>query len=90
MDEGSRTSWLARMLGRGACPLQAGGRDTRVRTRHLVPLIGFIVPTAVIGFGFVIPGSCIAGVNEHSVGFASALVGACVTYVFGVRQALRG
>jgi hypothetical protein len=60
-----------------------------VRTRHLVPLIGFIIPTAVIGFGFVIPGSCIAGLNELSVGFATTLVGASVTHVLGLRMALR-
>jgi hypothetical protein len=51
--------------------------------------MGFIVPTAIIGFGFVIPGSCIAGLNELSVGFATTLAGACVTYVLGLRLALR-
>ena len=25
------------------------------------PLVGFLVPTLVLGFGFVIPRSCIAG-----------------------------
>ncbi len=60
-----------------------------VRTRHLVPLVGFIVPTVIIGFGFVIPGSCIAGLNELSVGFATTLAGASVTYVLGLRVALR-
>jgi hypothetical protein len=57
--------------------------------RHLVPLAGFLAPTALIGFGIVIPRSCIAGINELSVGFATTLIGACVTYVVGVRAALR-
>jgi ABC-type Fe3+ transport system permease subunit len=60
-----------------------------MRLAHIVPLLTFLVPTIVIGYGFVIPGSCIAGVNEHTIGFASSLVAASVTYVVGVRQALR-
>jgi len=57
--------------------------------RHLAPLLGFVVPTVVIGYGFVIPRSCIAGVNELTIGFAATIVGACVTYLVGVRAALR-
>jgi ABC-type Fe3+ transport system permease subunit len=57
--------------------------------RLLWPLVGFVVPTVVIGYGFVIPRSCIAGVNELTLGFASTIAGACVTYVMGVRAALR-
>ena len=60
-----------------------------MRARHLLPLVGFVVPTAVIGYGIVIPRSCIAGINDLTVGFASTIVGACVTYVLGVRAALR-
>jgi ABC-type Fe3+ transport system permease subunit len=60
-----------------------------VRFRHLVPLIGFVVPTVVIGYGLVIPRSCIAGVNELTVGFAATIAGACVTYVLGIRAAVR-
>ena len=56
--------------------------------RLFVPLIGFVVPTVVIGFGFVIPRSCIAGVNELTVGFAATIVGAALTYVGGIRMAL--
>jgi hypothetical protein len=56
--------------------------------RHFIPLVGFVLPTAVVGFGVVIPRSCIAGVNELTVGFASTIVGACITYVIGLRQAL--
>jgi len=60
-----------------------------MRLRLLWPLAGFVVPTVVIGYGFVIPRSCIAGVNELTIGFAGTIVGACVTYVMGVRAALR-
>jgi len=59
-----------------------------VKPRHFFPLIGFVLPTVVIGYGFVIPGSCIAGVNQHSIGFGATIVGACVTYFLGVRAAL--
>jgi hypothetical protein len=56
--------------------------------RLFVPLIGFVVPTVVIGFGFVIPRSCIAGVNELTVGFAATILGASLTYLAGIRMAL--
>ena len=58
--------------------------------KHFLPLIGFTLPTAAIGFGVVIPRSCIAGVNELTVGFATTIVAACLTYVLGLRRALRG
>jgi hypothetical protein len=64
-------------------------RRTAVKFRHLRPLLGFVVPTVVIGYGVVIPRSAIAGMNELTIGFATTLVGACVTYVVGVRAALR-
>lgn len=60
-----------------------------MKARYLTPLIGFVVPTVVIGFGFVIPRSCIAGMNELTVGFAFTVAGACATYWFGLRAALR-
>jgi hypothetical protein len=62
---------------------------SRFRARHLVPLAGFVLPTVVIGYGFVIPRSCIAGVNELTIGFATTVLGACIAYVLGVRAALR-
>jgi len=57
--------------------------------RLYLPLVGFVVPTVLIGYGVVIPHSCIAGVNELTIGFASSIVGACVTYVLGIRAALK-
>jgi len=60
-----------------------------MRLRLVWPLVGFVLPTVVIGYGFVIPRSCIAGVNDLTIGFAATILGACFTYVMGVRAALR-
>jgi hypothetical protein len=57
--------------------------------RHLAPLAGFVVPTVLIGYGVVIPRSCIAGWNELTVGFAATVLGACLTYCAGLRVAGR-
>lgn len=53
--------------------------------RRYLPLIGFVVPTLVIGYGIVIPHSCIAGVNELSVGFGTTVLGAALAYIAGIR-----
>ena len=58
-----------------------------MKLRNWLPLIGFVVPTLVIGYGFVIPRSCIAGVNELTIGFGTTILGACVTYIVGQRVA---
>jgi hypothetical protein len=55
--------------------------------RRWLPLIMFIVPTVVIGYGFVIPRSCIAGVNELTIGFGTTILGASITYIVGLRVA---
>jgi membrane protein DedA with SNARE-associated domain len=60
-----------------------------MKLTYLMPLIGFVVPTVLVGYGFVIPRSCIAGVNELTVGFAATVVGASVTYWLGLRSVLR-
>ena len=59
-----------------------------MKTRHFIPLVGFVVPTIVIGYGIVIPRSSIAGINELTIGFTTTVLGACVTYVLGLRAAL--
>jgi ABC-type Fe3+ transport system permease subunit len=64
-----------------------GGRG--LRASDLTPLLGFVVPNVVIGFGYVIPRSPIAGVNELTIGFGITIVAAVVTYIAGVRRALR-
>ena len=56
-----------------------------MKLRYFVPLLGFVIPTLAIGFGFVIPRSCIAGFNDLTLGFATTVAGACATYFFGVR-----
>ena len=57
----------------------------RWRTLFLyVPLVGHVVPTLVIGFGFVIPGSPIEGINTYTIGFLSAVLGFIPAYVAGV------
>jgi hypothetical protein len=42
-----------------------------MKFKDIVPLIGVVLPTLVIGYGFVIPNSVIAGVNELSIGFGT-------------------
>jgi ABC-type Fe3+ transport system permease subunit len=58
------------------------------RLKYWWPLLGFVVPTVAIGYGYMIPRSCIAGVNDLTIGFAGTVAGACATYVVGVRMAL--
>jgi len=60
-----------------------------MKPRYFLPLLGLVLPTVVIGFGFVIPSSCIAGVNELTVGFASSILGTCLAYWAGVRTVYR-
>ena len=60
-----------------------------MKLAYFFPLLGFLVPTVGIGFGLVIPKSCIAGFNDLTVGFALTVVGACVTYWLGLRTVLR-
>lgn len=59
-----------------------------MRVRYFTPLVAFVVPSLVIGFGIMIPGSCIEGVNELTVGFASSLAGAAAAYWLGIRAVL--
>jgi hypothetical protein len=56
-----------------------------MKLRYLVPLIVFVVPTVVIGYGFVIPNSPIAGLNELTIGFGTIVLGACLTYLAGMQ-----
>ena len=60
-----------------------------MKLSYFSPLVGFVVPTVVIGYGIVIPRSCIAGINDLTIGFAATVIGACVTYLLGVRSVLR-
>ena len=57
------------------------------RIRPYLPLVGFVLPTVVVGYGIVIPRSTIAGWNELTIGFATTILGAVLAYVAGVRMA---
>jgi len=62
---------------------------TASRASVYLPLAMHLVPTLGIGFLVVIPRSCIAGVNELTIGFAAANLGFALSYVAGVRLARR-
>lgn len=62
----------------------------RIRLASYVPLVAHVLPTLVIGYGIVIPRSCIAGLNELTIGFGASVVGTCIAYVAGLRSAKRG
>jgi hypothetical protein len=70
-----------------AMTIATGG--TVMKLSYLYPLIGFVVPTLLVGYGLVIPKSCIAGINDLTIGFATTVIGACVTYWMGVRTVER-
>lgn len=55
-----------------------------MKRRYFYPLVGFVLPTALIGYGVVIPHSCIAGMNPQSIGFGATLLGAGIAYCVGL------
>ena len=90
MDDCSRGPWLGRIFRRTSCPIpRPDQRRSLLRTRHLLPLATFLVPNVAIGYGVVLPRHGFGGFNEITIGFAGALLGAAVTYLVGVRGALR-
>ena len=63
-----------------------------VSGRHLalaLPLLSSIIPDAFIGYGFLIPNSCISGVNELTVAYAACILGFIPAYIAGVTVAGR-
>ena len=52
-------------------------------------LLSHLVPTIIIGFGFVIPGSCIDGINQYTLGFVASIIGYIPTFYFGAYLARR-
>ena len=70
-------------------PAAASAPRKTLRLADLVPLLGFVVPTVIIGYGFVLPKHGLSGLNELSLGFGTSILAACGTYVVGVRNALR-
>ena len=57
-----------------------------MKTRYFYPLLGFVIPTLVIGYGVVIPRSCIAGLNDLTIGFATTVIGGGLRHVFLRRE----
>lgn len=55
--------------------------------RLYAPLLGFVIPTLVMGYGVVLPRHGICGANELTLGFGSTVLGAALTYVVGIRLA---
>lgn len=56
--------------------------------RDYLPLIPFVLPSVLIGYGLVLPRHGLLDVPEITIGFASTIVGAVITYVVGLRTAL--
>lgn len=54
-----------------------------------LPLVLHLIPTLGVGYFIVIPQSCIAGVNELTIGFAAANLGFVLAYAAGVKLALK-
>jgi hypothetical protein len=74
------------------CPIPNSCAKSARRRRLLrltLPLVSFVVPTVVMAYAVVIPRSCIAGVNALTIGFGTTVLGACITYLAGMRAALR-
>ena len=57
-----------------------------MKPRYFLPLAAHVVATLAIGFGLVIPGSCITGVNALTGGFVASIVSTCVAYWVGMRM----
>lgn len=60
-----------------------------MKFKYTVPLLAFVVPTLVIGYGFIIPNSPIAGFNELTIGFGTTVLGACLTYFAGIHLVMK-
>jgi hypothetical protein len=60
-----------------------------MKFKYMVPLLAFVVPTLVIGYGVVIPNSSIAGFNELTIGFGTTVLGACLTYCAGIHLVMK-
>jgi len=67
--------------------MSAGGRTSTRAASVYLPLAMHLIPTLGIGFFVVIPQSCIAGVNELTIGFGAANLGFALSYAAGVRLA---
>jgi len=60
-----------------------------MKLRYLTPLMAFVIPTLVVGYGIVIPNGPIAGLNGLTIGFGTTVLGACFAYVAGIQMVIR-
>jgi hypothetical protein len=60
-----------------------------MKPHHFYPLAGHVLSTVAIGFGLVIPGSCIEGLNALTIGFGLSVASTVFAYWLGVRAAVR-
>ena len=60
-----------------------------MKPHHFYPLAAHVVITLGVGFGHVIPGTCVAGVNALSIGFIASVAGTCLAYWAGIGLAVR-
>lgn len=74
---------------RRSCPVPHPTQKVCLRPAHFVPLVGYVLPSAIIGYGFVLPRAEVTGANELTIGFATTLLGAIATYVVGVVMVAR-
>jgi hypothetical protein len=78
------------LFRRKSCPLPDPNRGgVCLRPAHFVPLVGFVLPSAIIGYGFVLPRAGHSGASELSIGFATTLLGAVATYIVGIVMVAR-
>lgn len=70
--------------------MSARRRASRSAAAAYLPLALHLVPTLGVGYLVVIPRSCIAGLNELTLGFAAANLGFALSYLAGIRIARRG
>lgn len=59
----------------------------RAVLRLAVPLASHLVPTAVTGYGLVLPAAGLPATGPVGIGLAASLAGTIITYVVGVRMA---
>ncbi len=60
-----------------------------MKIAYWLPLLGYVLPTLAIGFGVVIPRSCIAGVNALTLGFLASVGTSAIAYAAGQILLLR-
>lgn len=56
-----------------------------MKIKYFLPLVfGYIVPTLVISYFFVIPGTCVETTPALNMGFVSSWVSAALIYIIGI------